>query len=467
MGRLFSNNEAAQLLEEYLGTDPDDADALNRFKNGLNGMFAGAAFEGAFIVLKGTGKFIANLVKAHRKSKAFKAHAKKIAKLEDAATADQKAVDLAEELDEELIDLSDVAKLEEKVKPGGKAKKSKIVGAEKDVENLDEVLTDAEVTALHKKTLRKLKGDKDPIVGQKVKALSKEDRAANKIVAEEQVAGDIQGSRFGWKMWKGKRVQKTAEEMANPKLDEAKPMIKIDEQAIKVAAKRIAAGKTFTLDDISSINWSKVNTPEDLKQVMAITHKAIKKLSKDTPISDDTLDILVREKGVSIDSINNMSDATKDLALTIQGTRNVQIDLADAIVNLNQRMGDFASNADIIEMHRLIELSASIGKEAADTITNTARGLAILRKQSSSGMSSLARADLLVAALGGKKLNSKFAQRIIRLASDQDLDSLQLLKELERFAKKSKGRKMVDAMFEMYVNGLLSKPSTQLIKYLW
>jgi hypothetical protein len=412
VGRVFSDNEAAQLLEEYLGTDPDDSEALNRFKNGLNGVLIGGAFEGVF---RSTGKlvnFITDNIKSYRASKAFKLRGEKLAKLEKAGDA---------------------------------------ASIEKQAQKLDEAMPGAEAA----------KEGKPPKIAD-------EDLAANRVIAKERIDGDIAANDFTFKWKGGKKVSKDTLDFASAA--KAKPLGKPDKKIVKAIAKRLRDGEPVDLTESLGTNLDKIKGHDDLLKLIKITEEEIVKPLKKAGVSstkswNQTVDA-VKKIGSSIEDVNILSEGTRDLDTRLLAAKLIQIDVADQTLNFMQRMSRNASPEDIVELYRRIELSAGITKQVGQAASETGRALNILRKVNEPGASTLARVDALTNILGGRKQNTLMVQRILNLAKEEGADALQLMKELEKFANRTTAGKTADAFFEMYVNGLLSRPVTQIVNTL-
>ena len=425
--RVFSDNKAAALLEEYLGTDPNDSEAFNRFKNGLQGVILGGTFEGVFRGGVGISKFLANHVRNFRKADALSKQ--QIAKLKKLNEGDEAILKEAQKLDDTLV------KRAEEVAP----------------------VKDTKAT----KGSKPKKGDEDlPDLSEEA-TISKEDSAANTILAEDRIKGNRTEQEFSWKWHKGQKVLKEAEDFSGAT---ARPDIKIDKALVRTIANRIKDGKPVNLQESIATNIDKINGPDDVKRIIKIVEEELGDfLIKGEPLSDDILEQLAKAEGSSINRINFLSEGTQNLARNLRAAELVLVDLADQTMNFMQRLGNNASPEDIVEFWRRVELTSSIDIQIANVKTELGRALASLRKPKEMGMSTLAQLDALSNILGGRRQNTLMAQRFMRLAQEGGLDSRELMKEIAKFARKSGGRKTADAFFEMYVNGLLSRPVTQIV----
>ena len=411
VGTIFQDNDAAKLLEDYLGTDPNDSEALNRFKNGLNGLLIGGAFEGVFRGTKALSGKISAWVKDARLNGGLEKNLKKIGKLEEAGGAPVK-------VEEPTV---------------------------------------------------KVEGD------TKAPKLKPEDEAAQQVRLENEAAATQSGNQYTWKYKNGQKVAKEAADY-KPKKENKAPAVKVDKEKLSSAKARIIKGDYESIvekyGEAFDTNLAKMEVEDDVKATLRTIEKEIGPFSRDVTLTDDMLSRLAKAENKTIDEVRALAEATTDLPQKLLSADVYKINLISDITEVGQRAADSGNAADIIEFHRLMDLFGEVDSIVVNSKTDIARSLAALRKvkgpeKTLSEAANLAREDAIVNVLGGKAANKKFTARMLKLIEEagNGPEALAKLQRAIELSKKTRTQKTLDAFLEMYINGLLSKPVTQIVNF--
>jgi hypothetical protein len=421
VGQIFKDEAAGQLLEDYLGTDPNDSEALNRFKNGLNGLLIGGAFEGVFRGTKALAGKISAWVKDARLNGGIDKNLKKIDKLEKAADvpAIKQAEDAAAKIDSDNAAAGVKSETEIKLKP--------------------------------------------------------EDQAAKDIRLENDAAATQSGNQYTWKYKNGQKVAKEVGDYKAKKENKA-PAVKVDKEKLRSASARVIKGDYESIvekyGEALDTNIEKMATPDDVKAALVTIEKEIGPFAKDVTLTDDMLDRLAKAHNKTIDEVRVLAENTNNLPQQLLSADTFKLNLISDLVEVGQRAADSGNPTDIIEFHRLMDLFGEVDTIVVNAKTNIARSQAALRKvrgpeKVSNEAANLAREDALVNVLGGRRANKKFTARMLKLIDEAGSgpEALAKLQRATELAKKTRTQKTLDAFLEMYINGLLSKPVTQLVNF--
>lgn len=215
-----------------------------------------------------------------------------------------------------------------------------------------------------------------------------------------------------------------------------------------------------TAGDHFYINFSRIDTPDDVKTVigqMADTYKPqldearrgtmsfteTKKLADDMGLSVEQL--LSRQKGQPFNAETAL--AARQL-LTASGEKLLETARAAASPN--------ASPADLYAFRRMMSLHYAIQSEVISARTETARALSSWRIPAGSAEQSKAIQDMLNGGDGGEVVSREMAKRLAQIG-EVNPDAL------AQAVRRGWGAKAMSAVRSMYVNALLSSPTTHIV----
>jgi len=208
------------------------------------------------------------------------------------------------------------------------------------------------------------------------------------------------------------------------------------------------------------INWSRINTPDDVKTVMqnmadkfkgridearrgVMTFEEI----KDAAQAEDAWNILMeRRKGQPL-------NAEQSLA-----ARNLWTSSADKLLQLAKAVKADPSDVNMVALRKQLVTHHAIETEVIAARTETARALASWRIPSESSVfDSRMLGQMVQQEGGGRDVTLAIAESISKLGAMGDI------RGLSKFAEKSIGAKTKDAILEAWVAALLTNPKTHVV----
>jgi hypothetical protein len=372
---------AAEAMEEYLATDPNDSNAANRLKNALAGGLIGMGVEGVAHGFKG----------------------------------------MVGELFDQIA----------------KQRGGQVISAKPNKEILKDVLEDSGEQVL--------KGDRLKAVQE---TLAKDKLNLKKL---DDVA-------FKWEQ--GKKVLKEADDYVLKSGEVTKKSKRPRDS--KGSTARIAtrlkegdlAGASLELKDKIDLNISKMDTTDSIRKGLNTVSEEMAPLAKNYKRTFADTEEMAGLLGTSMSDVTTMFGNTADLDARFLAARHMLIDSADLLMN-KATAAATGNREAIIDFHRHIVRHKGLQSQVSGIKTEVARALNAMKINAKGGEARFNQVDDLVAALGGAEDGALFAARLVKLGEEGGVQAV------SRGLKKSLLGKVRDAGLEMYVNGLLSKPKTQ------
>lgn len=212
--------------------------------------------------------------------------------------------------------------------------------------------------------------------------------------------------------------------------------------------------------DHTYINWSRINTPDDVKMVMQgmadkfkgridAERRGVMTFSeiKDAAQAEDAWRILMeRRKGQPL-------NAEQSLA-----ARNLWASSADKLLQLAKEVQADPSDVNMVALRKQLVTHHAIQTEAIAARTETARALASWRIPAESNVfDPRLLSTMLSQEGGGRDVTLALAESIAKFGTMGDL------RGLAKFAEKSVGARTKDAVLEAWVSALLTNPKTHIV----
>lgn len=225
----------------------------------------------------------------------------------------------------------------------------------------------------------------------------------------------------------------------------------------KAGQKAIGTGKEA---DHTYINWSRIDTPDDVKAVLqGMADKFKGRIDKerrgvmtfseikDAAQAEDAWNILMeRRKGQPL-------NAEQSLA-----ARNLWTSSADKLLQLAKEVQADPSDVNMVALRKQLATHHAIQTEVIAARTETARALASWRIPSESSVfSPRLLSTMLSQEGGGPEVTLAIAENIAKFGAMGDL------RGLAKFAEKSWSAKTKDAVLEVWINALLSNVKTHVV----
>lgn len=248
--------------------------------------------------------------------------------------------------------------------------------------------------------------------------------------------------------------------------DPAKPLVITS----KLAASGKATGSVKPLDvtkavepgkDDVFINFARIDTPDAVKDVidtMAQRFSGSVKEAQRGVISQRETVKLAEQMGMDVGTLLSRRQGMPFNAEQAVAARKLWAASADNLLTLAKQAADPNAGAvDQFAFRKALATHHAIQAEVIGARTETARALASWRIPVGGGVEQAKAIQELVTASGGSGMSTDLAKRLVILAEHGDP------KAMGRFVEKAWGANTFDAVREVWINGLLSSPSTHVV----
>lgn len=227
-------------------------------------------------------------------------------------------------------------------------------------------------------------------------------------------------------------------------------------------AKLVEAAKSGDFESLaraakeSDFNFSRIDTQEDVKETIDAFSSVFEKetsLAKHGVQTDAQLKALAGELGAGVDSLKTLYQNTENLGARILAHRALLTASAEKVTSLS-RMALSGDGDAILSLRKQVALHASIQAEMKGVQTEVARALAQFRITSTSIDLAVNERNQLIDAMGGHAANIRFAQQLADITDPAKLNAV---------IRKGVMARNGDALYEAWVNGLLSSPVTHAV----
>jgi predicted GNAT family acetyltransferase len=498
-------------VTEFLATSPDDSDAVNRLRNGIEGLGLGVATEGFIKVVKGYRAWRATRARDRARAEVNTekdielAPSPTIAKVETPADAGkQPVVDPIHRMvfstDENGVEATEGVFRMNITNDKGKII-GEISGATRGGDTIQVVRSDIEDAASR---------GKGYAVQAYERLLAQAQQRGMRVVSDTVVSDDASRvydalERRGHKVTRNENVDvdEGADGVMSNVSSDGKPLFEVEPKAPEVPKPEVT-GSGIEVPEVSlrdslrqtikispearqklidavqnedystasglidfnadTIDWSKMDEGDNLRQL----------LNTFSEILDDTIGSAkggvqtLRQTQRLANLVGVSAEQTHKLFADVRGNRGIAARMLAAertMLASGQRLrqlAEQAKNADAaakaaadIEVHRHIELHAALIAEVKGSKTEIARALHAMRTMKAAAAESFREFDNVRRLMGGGHKNT-----------DAILDAVlqqRGLAGLNTVVIKTTGRRWRDAITELVVNGLLSQPKTHII----
>lgn len=234
------------------------------------------------------------------------------------------------------------------------------------------------------------------------------------------------------------------------------PGEKVD--ALVTAAKEGRIGDLAKTLDESDFNFANIDTPEDVKELIdgfsAVFEKEIDQAKHGVQSFAD-IKQWAAETGAGSATMKELSHGTDNLAGRVTAHRILLTASAEKV----QQLVPLAVRGDadgILALRKHVALHASMQAQMKGVQTEIARALSAMRIQARSVDLAINERSALIEAMGGHDMNVKFAKTLQDIAQFNP-------GALNAAIRKGALARSQNAVFEMWVNGLLSSPVTHAV----
>jgi len=242
------------------------------------------------------------------------------------------------------------------------------------------------------------------------------------------------------------------------------------EQEVNSLVDALVSGKELTKEELGStgINYSRVDTPEQLHNVlgltadklserMAVATGGVRTLKETKALTEELGDLV----GSTPEYLQNLSKDTLKLDARFQVAKaelvksgNALLDLAQYARELNVSLSASTEEKQLalLALRKQAMIHGEIQAWVKGTQTEIARALSAMRITTQDARFTKEELGSLIEHFGGDKLNIEFANKIVSLADDPA--------KLNKLIRKSGWVKTLDMLQEVFTNSILSGPIT-------
>lgn len=435
----------------YLAADPSDSNGEGRFKNALEGLGLGLATEGLFKAVKATKHYFdakgVNAAEAVQQAAKVEPTLNTEAVTPEVTPQTTAAPDLAAQIDQ-----INGVKPKETPQVTPEAIPAEAVAKEAPVETPAQALPAEDVP-----TGVTLEGDAATVDAIQ-QALPDEFKVSETPLEEAAMKAEVPTKDASL------TIDPMARVLANPQYASIAPGTRKALPRISSARVEslVQAAKNGTMKDLADsldhkdFNFDRIDSPEDIQELMDATSKVFEaetsKVSGGVQSLEQTQE-LADTLGTSMESLKELYGDTNNLAARVTANRV----LLAASAKKTSELAQSASTGDslaLLAFRKQVALHASIQAQMKGVQTEVARALGAMRIESKAGNLVLNEVDDLLSNLGGKEVNLKFAKK---LAEQTDPAKIAAMTRLGAMARTQ------DALYEMWVNGVLSGPTTHVV----
>ncbi|ACT50709.1 hypothetical protein [Methylovorus glucosotrophus] len=425
------NPIVGQEVFKYLAADPTDSNAEGRFKNAIEGMGLGLAAEGLIKGFKAT--------RAYFKAKGDDSLLSRLQTREGLDAPATQEQSLSDQIDE--------------LQGFKKAEAEPPVAASTDEADM------AADDALAAKMQAEYDAGVQPKEATPEVDVEGTPKAESEVTPEAQPKAEPQAEPTPAP--KPKEYDPIAKKLAQPEYASIAPVIR--KAAPKISQAKVTelmdAAQSGTLKDLadkvdpSDFNFDRMDSAEDVQNLIDATSKVFEKeinLAKGGTQSFEQIQELADTLGTSTKSLKELYGDTANLSGRVTANRALLAASAKRTAELASSAASGDSMA-LLAFRKQVMLHSTIQAQMKGVQTEVARALSAMRIQSKASGLVLNEVDDLLSSLGGREVNLEFAKK---LASTTDPAKIAAM------TRKGAMARTQDAVFEMWVNGVLSGPAT-------
>lgn len=227
-----------------------------------------------------------------------------------------------------------------------------------------------------------------------------------------------------------------------------------------------SAGKNAQGDEVY-FNFARVDSPEDVKALMGETQKMFKgdiEKAQRGVQSFEATKALADDMGMTVEELLNRPRAeggarTPFTAEEALSARRLYTASSTKLMELAERAaGPNAGDVDMFNFRKMMATHYAIQQEVIGARTETARALASWRIPAGSGAEQFKAIQDTLQMAGGAANAKEMAKRLAILKANGAS-----AKDIAKFVRKGVFGKGVDAVREVWINGLLSSPTTHIV----
>jgi hypothetical protein len=441
---LKSNPQMKEVVDTFLATDPNDSEGINRLRRGLEGILLGATAEKALSLgKKGVDELVDILTEfnknlGQRGSIDFSDGPLETGGLKIKA-------DNTKRLEKNSKRFSDLIALTEQ--------RINVLNARLGVES------EAQIT---ENSLNKIQKELNNL-NQQLNFLKEDKTNVDNALHVLNSGGTFDADEII--KFKSIETLKKTKDRSNIK-DEGF-IVKPSGDALKSLEERISKGEIAEAVEGIDFNFERIESSDDIRaiintfseelegQVSKIKGGNFESIRTHQQVQD-IADIL----GSSVDDINNAFKGTRNLDSKVLAARRILIASTDKVVKLAEA-AQRGGVDEVIALNKHLKIHAALQLELKGIQTEIARALNAMKITALADEARFAQVDSLVLSMGGLDVNQKLAQRIVALAGKDNG-----MTKVNAMVKKDGYRRTRDAILEMFINGLLSNPKTQVTNML-
>lgn len=223
-----------------------------------------------------------------------------------------------------------------------------------------------------------------------------------------------------------------------------------------------AMGKVRVGDMDTYVNFARINSPDDVKAVMGqmadLQASSIKEVARGVQSHAQTAK-LAESMGMTVDDLLTRRKGQPLNAEQALAARNLWSASGEKLLEFAKKAAEPNAGAvDQFNFRRMLAIHHSIQSEVVAARTETARALNSWAIPSGSGLEKARAIQVMLDGSGAEATSKQLADRLLKLTeAGADPAAIAL------YAERAAGAKTMDAVKEVWINGLLSSPKTHIV----
>lgn len=218
-------------------------------------------------------------------------------------------------------------------------------------------------------------------------------------------------------------------------------------------------------DKAININLGKLDTSDDIKRAIDETAnlfgKDIDEARRGVQTNEAT-EALASDMGLTVEQLLKRRQGEAFNAETALAARRMLASSASQLVDLAKKAADNGGDRELLAFRRALVIHAAIQQQVSGLTAEAGRALQSFKILAGSEREMTRNVQEMIDAAGGSRMSRKMAERLADAAESGALTRAQL----NQVVRKGALTRTSDAFLEVWINGLLSGPTTQAVNLL-
>lgn len=214
-----------------------------------------------------------------------------------------------------------------------------------------------------------------------------------------------------------------------------------------------------------NINLGKLDTTDDIKRAIDETARLFPKdidTARRGVQTNDATQALASDMGMTVEQLLSRRQGEAFNAETALAARRMLASSAAQLVDMAKKASDNGGDRELLAFRRAVVIHKAIQEQVSGLTAEAGRALQSFKILASTEKEMTRNVQEMIDAAGGSRVSRKMAERLAVAAETGALSRAQL----NEVVRKSALSRTSDVMLEVWINGLLSGPQTQVVNVL-